>query len=154
MITRLFGKRDRSKLTGEYHRANGCAYFSALLILEAHIFEGPLEETVEADLELVDYAISVLDSMSAASTIMAMKRMNVVASELARRARIVVQEARDVDATDGESALTFKRKNYKYPKQKEAHCYFPSQKLEWSWNNSGVEAWPSMDVSLVSSSSS
>jgi hypothetical protein len=92
--------------------------------------------------------------MSEASTVMAMKRMNIVASELARRARLVVQEARDKAATDGDAALASNPNSRRYSEQNDTLCHVSFQNLEWKWNNAGVEAWPSMDVSLVSFSGS
>ncbi len=134
-------------------RTNGCAYFSALIILEAQIFENPLDETVEADLQLIEFAINVLDQMSDASTIMAMKRMNVVASEIASRAKSVVFEAQKAAAAAADKAASpsERQPSYTFATQTIIAAQNPPDELQWSWSNAGVEAWPRMDVYLVRS---
>ncbi|KIW18537.1 hypothetical protein PV08_02825 [Exophiala spinifera] len=123
--------------------ANGCAYFSALLILEANVFESPLDENVDSDLQLTGSAVGILNRMSEASTLMAMKRMNVVASELDRRARQVVHEARQ----NARAPRVRSDPRYQTPKMPLSSQTSPAQ-LQWDWANSGVEAWPGMDFSL------
>lgn len=89
--------------------------------------------------------------MSDASTLMAMKRMNVVAADLDRRARLIVDEARQ-----GETAKEQTRIESEFPGSGNSgrQSYSSSQaltgKLEWDWAYNGVEAWPNMDFMLAS----
>ncbi|RFU80369.1 fungal specific transcription factor [Trichoderma arundinaceum] len=119
---------------------NGCAYFSALIILMANLFEYPTHEHVDADLQLTSYAVNLIDRMSGASTIIQMKRLNVVATELDRRAKLVIKHARGVATADG--LLPLDREHLHEIGQ------VPLDGLQWDWGNDGVEAWPGMDVSL------
>lgn len=122
-----------------------------MIILEANLFECPLHEKVDADLQLIEFAVTVLDRMSDASTIMAMKRMNLVAAELVRRARRVINLARQV-AASGEGlpspvTMASGREETSYISRTSQES--PSG-LQWNWGNDGVEAWPSMDFTVVS----
>lgn len=102
---------------------------------------------MDSDLQLTGFAVGVLNKMSEASTLMAMKRMNVVASELDRRARQVVDEARQ------NAGAPRVRADPRYQTTRMPLCSQDSPvPLQWDWGNSGVEAWPAMDFSLVSSS--
>lgn len=128
-------------------RANGCAYFSALLILEANLIEYPLHENVEADLRLTGFAVEVLNQMSSVSSVMAMKRMNLVAAELDRQSRRIIDQARQAKTTDtmSSSAEPFEETN------REANRHDDTLTgLKWDWGNNGGEAWPSMDFTIVS----
>lgn len=76
------------------------------------------------------------------SAIVQMKRLNIVAAELNRRARIVVKKSQRVLAV-GEPPLS----------ESDIHNGIQQESpvgLQWDWGDDGVEAWPSMDVSLVS----
>lgn len=141
----------------QHRRANGCAYFSALIILEANIFEYPLAETVDSDLQLTKLAVNVLNIMSDSSTIMAMKRMNVVASEMNRRARLVVDESRRSSiSSDGKSTVSPTLTDVRSRVSLAGHGnqgsirQVPSGEVQWDWGDSGVEAWPRMDFAIVS----
>lgn len=112
-----------------------------MLILEANLIEDPLHEKVESDLQLTSFAVSVLDKMSHASTLMAMKRMNIVAAELDRRARLVISEARQTMTSGGLEPSIPRAEVFEVGEE---------NPLQWDWGNDGVEAWPSMDFSIVS----
>ncbi|KAL6903850.1 fungal-specific transcription factor [Trichoderma evansii] len=120
---------------------NGCAYFSALMIILANLFENPMHESVGDDLQLTSYAVRTFDEMSDVSAIVQMKRLNVVAAELDRRARLLVKNTQRFIAVNGSSHL---ERRYHF----EIGQDLPAG-LQWDWGNEGVEAWPSMDVSLV-----
>ncbi|KAJ8100805.1 hypothetical protein POJ06DRAFT_281740 [Lipomyces tetrasporus] len=129
--------------------ANGCAYFSALIILQANLFDNTTHENVDKDLQLTKFAVNVIDQMSDASTIMQMKRMNVVAAELDRRVRLVVDHARQGVATSQPvpSVATVS------PSETlNDHITYKDSdtELQWGWANDGVDAWPGLDVSIVS----
>ncbi len=105
---------------------------------------------VDGDLHLTGYAISIFDRMSDASTIVQMKRLNVVAAELDRRARLAIKESRRTLAADGPfplgvDAVTPGAEGCQFLGITEGL----SAGLQWGWGNDGVEAWPGMDVSLV-----
>ncbi|KAL7905184.1 fungal-specific transcription factor [Trichoderma velutinum] len=119
---------------------NGCAYFSALIIILANLLENPLQKAVDDDLQLTNYAVGIFDRMSDASNIVQMKRLNIVAAELDRRARLVIKHARRFVAVNGSPPLE-RRHN------REIDQGSPTG-LQWDWGNEGVEAWPNMDVSL------
>lgn len=156
----MVGKYTKVQLSNlasltDNQRANGCAYFSALLILEANLIENPLHEQVDSDLQLTGFAINVLDKMSEASTIMAMKRMNVVAAELDRRARMVISEAREAreDAPASQSRRSAARaETHETGREQADTANKMPNALHWDWGNNGVEGWPSMDFSIVSNS--
>ncbi|PNP45947.1 hypothetical protein THARTR1_10873 [Trichoderma harzianum] len=121
---------------------NGCAYFSALIIILANLLENPTHTAVDDDLQLTNYAVGIFDRMSDASSIVQMKRLNVVAAELDRRARLIVKHVRRFIAVNGSPPL-------------ERHYHREIDQgsltgLQWDWGDDGVEAWPNMDVSLVS----
>ncbi|KAK9250350.1 fungal-specific transcription factor domain-containing protein [Lipomyces tetrasporus] len=127
--------------------ANGCAYFSALIILQANLFDNTTHENVDKDLQLTKFAVNVIDQMSDASTIMQMKRMNVVAAELDRRVRLVVDHARQGVATSQPvpSVATVS------PSETlNDHITYKDSdtELQWGWANDGVDAWPGLDVSI------
>lgn len=138
-------------MTKQTYRVTGCSYFSALLVLQANIFEDPLADSVDVDLQLTSFAVGVLNKMSDASTLMAMKRMNVVATELDSRARSVVDEARRAVAAGWRTQLEPRSVNLG---QRCGHSSASGQttaaQLQWDWGNDGVDAWPRMDFFLVS----
>lgn len=101
-----------------------------------------MHKAVDDDLQLTHYAVGIFDRMSDASSIVQMKRLNVVAAELDRRARLAVKHVRQFIAVDGSPPL-------------ERHYHREIDQgsitgLQWDWGDDGVEAWPNMDVSLVS----
>lgn len=101
-----------------------------------------MHKAVDDDLQLTNYAVGIFDRMSDASSIVQMKRLNVVAAELDRRARLVVKHVRQFIAVNGSPPL-------------ERHYHREIDQgsltgLQWDWGDDGVEAWPNMDVSLVS----
>lgn len=102
-----------------------------------------------SDLELTAFAVRVLDRMSDASTLMQMKRMNVVAAELDSRVRRAVEDARNRSQTGIPSWGAFSAASEE-ARDQISTVDQPSDGLQWSWGEDGVEAWPSMDVSLVS----
>ncbi|KAL6787285.1 fungal-specific transcription factor [Trichoderma sp. SZMC 28012] len=119
---------------------NGCAYFSALIIILANLLENPMHKAVDDDLQLTHYAVGIFDRMTDASSIVQMKRLNVVAAELDRRARLVVKHVQQFIAVNGSPPL-------------ERHYHRDIDQgsltgLQWDWGDDGVEAWPNMDVSL------
>lgn len=120
---------------------NGCVYFSALMIILANLFEYPMHKMADDDLQLVSYAVRTLDRMSDVSTIVQMKRLNVVAAELDRRARLLISHVQRFVAANGFPPL---ERRYHLDIDQDSPIG-----LQWDWGNEGVEAWPSMDVSLV-----
>ncbi|KKO98933.1 fungal specific transcription factor [Trichoderma harzianum] len=119
---------------------NGCAYFSALIIILANLLENPMHKAVDGDLQLTHHAVGIFDRMSDASSIVQMKRLNVAAAEPDRRARLVVKHVRQFIAVNGSPPL-------------ERHYHREIDQgsltgLQWDWGDDGVEAWPNMDVSL------
>ncbi|KAM0263358.1 hypothetical protein ACHAQJ_001214 [Trichoderma viride] len=129
--------------------ANGCAYFSALIILQSNLFENPLHDEVNTDLHLTSYAVSLFDRMSETSTILQMKRLNVVAAELDRRARLVIGNARQTATDRSPSSERIGTSASIAGKLQLLETDLDSLVgLQWDWGNDGVEAWPSMDVSL------
>lgn len=101
-----------------------------------------MHKAVDDDLQLTHYAVGIFDRMSDASSIVQMKRLNVVAAELDRRARLVVKHVRQFIVVNGSPPL-------------ERHYHREIDQgsltgLQWDWGDDGVEAWPNMDVSLVS----
>ncbi|KAK6444531.1 hypothetical protein FP744_10000779 [Trichoderma asperellum] len=121
---------------------NGCAYFSALMIILANIFEYPMHKMVDDDLQLTSYAVKTFDRMSDVSTIVQMKRLNVVAAELDRRARLVIKHVQGFVAVNEYPPPSNTLYNFEIDQD-----WLPG--LQWDWGNDGVEAWPSMDVSVV-----
>lgn len=111
--------------------------------------EQPLEDTVKDDLQLIDYAVKVLDRMSDASSVMAMKRMNVVASELASRARRIAVEAQNGARAGKQPSPSASQVSYTLASEATGSAQSSSDALQWKWSSAGVEAWPRMDVFLV-----
>jgi hypothetical protein len=121
-----------------------------LIILQGNLFENPLHDDVNSDLLLTSYAVSVFDKMSEVSTILQMKRLNVVSAELDRRARLVIENARRNTAVRSPSSENVGTAASKAEKDQLLGLDLDSPVgLHWDWGNDGVEAWPSMDVSLV-----
>lgn len=112
------------------------------MIILANLFENPMHELVDDDLQLTSYAVEIFDGMSDASAIVQMKRLNVVAAELDRRARLLIKHTQRFVAVNGPSPHLERRYRLEIGQD------LPTG-LQWDWGNEGVEAWPSMDVSLV-----
>lgn len=117
-----------------------------MLILEANFIESPLHENVNNDLHLTSYAIGVLDRMSAVSLTMAMKRMNIVAAQIDRRARQLITLARRAS----ETGLPLSQVSGVAGGLDDGSAMASPITMQWDWANDGVEAWPSMDVTIVS----
>ncbi len=144
-------------------RANGCAYFSGLVILEVNLYEYPSHEHVDGDLELTRYCMDIFDRMTDESTVSQMKRLGTVVVELHRRSRLAVEEARR-SAEPGEpqrlatnpgdhvqsigATLTPGRDNGQAPTELEV----TDADLQWEWGDSGgLETWMAIDdIAMVS----
>ena len=118
-----------------------------MIILQANVLESPLHEEADADLRLTSFAVVVLDEMSEASSLMAMKRMNVVAADLNRRAMQAVQQAKEAVAL-GESAPSFSGLLASKARGTDAFEVGVVPDLHWDWGSKGVDAWPRMDFSF------
>lgn len=77
---------------------------------------------------------------------MAMKRMNLVAAEIDRRARRIITISREAD----ESGLSISQLSGATESLDSRHVLGSSTAMQWDWANDGVEAWPCMDVTIVS----
>lgn len=75
-----------------------------------------------------------------------MKRMNIVALEIDRRARHIITLARQADEA-GVPASQFSGATESLDG---SHTLRSSTTMQWDWSNDGVEAWPGMDVTIVS----
>ena len=105
-----------------------------MLIILANIFDEPRGGNVGMDLKLVGYAVEILNQMSNVSALMALKRMNIAASELYHRAKLTVATAASEGMGDD---------------------YQSSSELTlWKWGQKGVDGWPGMDFALTSTSAS
>lgn len=92
----------------------------------------------------------VLNRMSDGSTLMAMKRMNIVAAELDRRARLVIAEAPQAIISSGLDQTIPRKQAFNAGREQVNTTPEYRNALQWDWGNDGVDAWPSMDFSIVS----
>lgn len=77
---------------------------------------------------------------------MAMKRMNIVAVEIDRRARHIITLARQAS----EAGIPVSQFSGATESLDGSHALISSTTMQWEWSNDGVEAWPGMDVTIVS----
>lgn len=104
---------------------------------------------MDSDLKLTAFAVNVIDQMSDASSIMQMKRMNVVAAELDRRARLAINDACRSLNKSAQSVVGVPMSKTQH-RQIASNSREPTAEVQWDWGNDGVDAWPGLDVSIVS----
>ncbi|KAH8887932.1 hypothetical protein GQ53DRAFT_272381 [Thozetella sp. PMI_491] len=139
--------------------ANGCAYFSGMIVLMANMYEFPRHKHVQRDEELSRFSLSIFEKMTDAANEVYLRRLHGVALELLRRSTGAVEAARsqplmpepvaavselEDSRVDGSAAIAAGE-----GEQVEKQLSDPSE-MTFDWEDPALNEWIGLDPALVS----